>query len=107
MVMAGPSPATTDERSSPRKRALARQDDPDLGECTGLAVDLDRSGVLLDHDVVADGEAEAGAFAGRLGGEEGVEHLLPYLGRNAGAVVADADLHAIAQAFRRSGQYRL
>src|SRR5262245_19314406 len=105
--MAGPSPAMTNERASPGKRALARQDDADLGEGIGLAIDLDRSGMLLDHDVMADGKAEAGAFAGRLGGEEGIEHLLPHLGRNAGAIVAHADLDAIAQAFRRGGQNRL
>jgi len=31
------------------------------------------------------------ALAGRLGGEEGIEHLLLHLRRNAGAVVADAN----------------
>src|SRR6187397_2644406 len=92
---------------SPRKRALARQDDADLGEGAGLRIDLDRSSMLLDHDVVADGEAEAGAFAGRLGGEEGIEDLLAHVGRNAGAVVADTDLHTIAEAFRCCGQHRL
>jgi hypothetical protein len=32
--------------------------------------------MLLDDDIVTDGEAEAGALAGWLGCEEGIEH--PY-----------------------------
>jgi len=53
--------------------------------------------MLLDDDIVTDGEAEAGALAGRLGCEEGVEHLFPDLGRNAGTVVADRNLYSIAE----------
>jgi hypothetical protein len=57
--------------------------------------------VLLDNNVVADGEAKTGALSGRLGCEERIEHLLLHLGRNAGAVVADPDFHLIAKAARR------
>ena len=53
--------------------------------------------VLLHDDVVTHRKAESGAFARRLGGEERIEHLVPDLGRNAGAVVADPDLDAVAE----------
>ena len=57
--------------------------------------------MLLDDDVVADGEAKASAFSGRLGREEWVEHLFFHIRRNAGAVVADLDFHTIAKIFGR------
>ena len=63
--------------------------------------------MLLDDDVVADGQAKPGAFSGRLGREERIEHLLLHLGRNAGAVVADPDLHAVAEVFGRGSKGRL
>jgi hypothetical protein len=44
--------------------------------------------MLLRDDVVGDRQAEAGAFAGRLGGEERLEQLVPDVVGNAGAVVA-------------------
>jgi hypothetical protein len=56
--------------------------------------------MLLDDDVVTDREPKPGSLAGRLGG--GVEHLLPDLGRNPNAVVANRDLYAVAEVFRRS-----
>src|SRR6201990_120516 len=75
-----------------RARAIvARQRDDELGKNAGLGFDIDPAAMLLDDDVVSHGEAEPRSFPGRLGGEEGIEHLLPHLGRNAGAVVADAD----------------
>ena len=43
------------------------------------AVDLDRAAMLLGDDVVADREAEAGAFAGRLGREERLEQACPVI----------------------------
>ena len=55
--------------------------------------------MLLDDDVVTDREAEPGAFSGRLRREERIEDLLFHLGWNAGAVVADPDLHAVAKVF--------
>ena len=50
--------------------------------------------MLLDDDVVADRQTKTGPFAGGLGREERLEDLVPHLGRNAGAVVADPDLDA-------------
>ena len=63
--------------------------------------------MLLDNDVMADGEAQPGAFASRLGCKEGIEHLLLHLGRNTGAVVANPDLDAISQIFSQRGKLRL
>src|SRR4051812_49387546 len=49
---------------------------------------------VIAHDLPHERQAEARALlAGR---EERREDLLPQLGRNAGAIVADLDLHAIA-----------
>src|SRR6516165_10552031 len=63
--------------------------------------------MLLHDDVVSDGEAKASAFPGRLGREEGIEHLFLHLRRNADAVVANRDLYAIAEALRRRRESRL
>jgi len=52
---------------------------------------------LLDHYVVADGEAKPSAFPGWLCREEGIEHLFPYVGRDASAIVAYPDLHTVAE----------
>ena len=57
--------------------------------------------MLLDDDVMTDGEAESGAFSGWFGREEGIEHLVLHFGRNASAVVANPDLHALAKVFSR------
>src|SRR5262249_23412629 len=92
---------TSDEHRGPR------QNDPDLGKFSGLCLDLDHAGVLLDDDVVADREAKTGALPARLGGEERIEHLVFHLGRYAGAVVADPDFHTITKVFRRSSDGRL
>jgi hypothetical protein len=56
---------------------------------------------LLHDDVVSDGQAKAGALSSGFCREEGIEHLFPYLGRNAGAVVANPNLNFIAEVFRR------
>ena len=66
-----------------------------------LGRDLDRAAVLFHDDVVAERKAEPRAFAGRLGGEERVEHLRLHLVGNAGSVVADRDLDAVAEVARR------
>jgi hypothetical protein len=47
--------------------------------------------MLLDDDVVADGEAQPGTFAGRFRREERVEHLFFHVRWNTGAIVADPD----------------
>ena len=65
----------------------ARQAHGELGERAHLAVDLDRTAVLLRDDVVADRQAEPSALTGRLGREERLEQFVPDLGRNAGPVV--------------------
>jgi hypothetical protein len=45
--------------------------------------------VLLDNDVVANGEPKPGSFAGRLGREEWIGHLFLHVRRHAGAIVPD------------------
>ena len=60
--------------------------------------------MLLDDDVVADGQAKPRALADGLGREERIEHLVLYLGRNAGAVVADPDFDAVAQVLGRGSK---
>ena len=47
--------------------------------------------MLLHDDVVADGEAKAGAFSARLGREEWVEYLFFHVRRDAGAIVAEGE----------------
>ena len=61
----------------------------------------------LRDDVVGDRQAEPGALAGRLGGEERLEQLVPDVGRNAGAVVAHADFHRVAELASGDLQRRL
>ena len=63
--------------------------------------------MLLDNDVVADGKAKAGAFSGRFGREERVEHLFFHVRRHTSAVVANPDFHAIAKVFCRGREGRL
>ena len=53
--------------------------------------------MLLHDDVVSDGQAKASALSSRLRREEGIEHLFPDLGRNAGAVVANPDFNFVAK----------
>jgi hypothetical protein len=44
--------------SRPNKRCRrARQDNPEFGKLTGLGIDLYRAAMLLDNDVVTNGEA--------------------------------------------------
>ena len=69
----------------------------------GSVFDLDRAAMLFHDDVVAHRQSKSGAFAGRLGGEEGIEHLLLHLWRDAGAVVADADFDMVIAPARRRG----
>src|SRR5262249_46421680 len=63
--------------------------------------------MLLDDDVMTYRQAKAGPFTGRFCCEERVEHLLPYLRRDANTVVANRDLHPITEAFGRSRDCRL
>ena len=58
------------------------------GTGVGGGVDGDAAFVFSDEGV-ADGEAEAGAFADGLGGEEGFEDAVADVGRDAQAVVGE------------------
>ena len=73
----------------------------ELGKLAGLCVNLNRPGMLLDDDVMAEREAKTGSLARRLSREEGVEYFVPDLRRNPRTVIADADLHPVTEIFRR------
>ena len=75
-----------------------------FGELTGPGIDLDRSGVLLDDNVVAQRQTKTGSFARWLGRKERVEYLVHHLGGNTAAIVANPDLDAVAEVFRRRGK---
>ena len=53
--------------------------------------------MLLDDDIVTDGQAKPGAFSGRLGGEERVEHLFLHLRRDAGSIVPNRYFNTVAE----------
>ena len=57
--------------------------------------------VLLDDDIVADGEAESGAFSGRFGRKERIKHLVLNVRRNTCSVIPDRDFHPVAKVFGR------
>src|SRR5262245_27689391 len=99
-------PGTAVSRTS-NELGSAGQNNPDFGELARLRIDFNSASVLLDDDVVTDGKAEAGAFASRFGGEEGIEHLFFHIRRNTGAVVADRDFHTIAKILCRCSDGRL
>src|SRR5215472_12674237 len=82
------STATSARLRNRSGRDSGRQEHPERG-APGLGVDLDAALVFLDHDVVADVEAEPSPLAGRLGGKERVEHPRDDLGRYPRAVVFD------------------
>src|SRR3954453_53049 len=71
-----------------------------------LAVDRDRAAVLLGNDVVADRQTQPRALAGRLGREEGLEQLVPDLGRDAGTVVTHPYLDRVADGAGGYGERR-
>ena len=54
--------------------------DPEFGELAGPCIDLYRPAMLLDDDVVTNGQAKSGPFTGRLCRKERVEQLLFHLG---------------------------
>ena len=92
---------------SARECGSTRQNNPDLSVLAGLAVDFNEPGMLLDNDIVTNGEAEAGTLARRLGGEEGIEHLFAHLKWDTGSVVPNPDLHSVTQTSRCGSQRRL
>src|SRR5262249_53563566 len=63
--------------------------------------------MLLDNNVVADGEAKTSAFSGRLRCEEWVEHLFFYVRRNTDPVIANSNFDTIAKILGRGHQSRL
>ena len=63
--------------------------------------------MLLDDDVVTDGQTQPSPFTGRLRRKERVEQLLPRLGWNAGAIVAYPDFDLVAEVLGRRSQGRL
>jgi hypothetical protein len=76
---------------------VARQDDDELGKHAGFSLDVDPAAVLLDNDVMRHGEAEPCPFSSRFSSEEGIEHLLSHLGRDAGTVVANTDFDGLTK----------
>src|SRR5262245_43871588 len=60
--------------------------------------------MLLDDDVVTDGEPEPGSFSGRLCCEERVEHLCFDFRWNTRAVIPNPDFHTITKASCRRHQ---
>jgi hypothetical protein len=50
--------------------------------------------MLLHDDVVSDGQAKASALSGGFSRREGIDHIFPDFGRNAGAVVANLPVSA-------------
>src|SRR5262245_41959125 len=62
--------------------------------------------MLLDNDVVTDGEPKPGPFAGRLRCEERVEHPFFYFGGNTRSVIPNPDFYTIAKASCRGHQGR-
>ena len=71
------------------ERARSRQNDPKFGELTGLRIDLYGPAMLLDDNVVTNGQTKPRPFTGRFGRKEGTEQFLLHLGRDTSAVVAD------------------
>jgi hypothetical protein len=84
----------------PPESVISRQNNSDFGELAGLRIDLYRSRMLLHDDVVTNGQAKSGALSGWFGREEGIEHFLLYLERNAGAIIPNYDLYAVAEVLR-------
>lgn len=57
--------------------------------------------MLLNDDVVADGETKTGPFPRWYCREKPVEHLFFHIRRHTDAVVADSNFHPIAKVFGR------
>src|SRR5260221_213379 len=83
------------------------QHDPELGELPRRRFDVDGATMLFHDDVVAHRQAKAGAFARGLCREERVEHLVLHVGRDAGAVVANTDLHSVAEITGCGAEHRI
>src|SRR5262245_5953749 len=90
-----------------RSRPLTRQRNDELRKHTGFGLDIDPPPVLFHNDVMGHREPQPCPFPGRFGSEEGVEHLLPYLGRNTRAVVENANFDGLAEISRDRAKDRL
>jgi hypothetical protein len=66
------------------------QHDPEFGSLAGRAGDIDPAFVPAD-DAEYEGKAQAGANADRLGGKKRLKDAVEVLGRDALAVITDAD----------------
>jgi hypothetical protein len=63
--------------------------------------------MLLDDDIVTNGQAKPSPFTGRLCRKEWVEQLLPHLRGYTGAVVAYPDFDPVAKVLSRGSNRRL
>ena len=88
----------TSERSLFGKQtSCTRQHCPNLRKLSELRVDIDRTTMLLDDDVMSDGEPKAGALSGRLCRKERLKHLFSHVGRDAGPIIPYPNFNAIAE----------
>ena len=69
--------------------------------------DVNSATVLLRDNVVRHRKTKARSFTGWLSREERVEHLFLDNGRDAIAVVANANFHCASQVLRGDREYRL
>ena len=89
------------------KRSRSRQNDPKFGELARLCIDLYSPAMLLDDDVVTDGEAQPSPFTSRLCRKERVEQLVLHFGGYTGAVVPNPDFDAVAEVLGGCSECRL
>src|SRR6266568_4532484 len=75
-----------EEILTPLVRGRGGEEEREGGALAWLALHLDAT-LERARDLAADGEAQPGALAARLGGVEGLEDALALLGRDAGAGV--------------------
>jgi hypothetical protein len=87
--------------------ARPRQNDPELGEKSGLRLDIDAAAVLFYDDVVAHRQPKPGTFARGFGCEERIEYFLFDFFRDAGPVIANTDLNLVSEVLRRSRKHWL
>jgi hypothetical protein len=95
---------TVRSRRFGEENCRTRQNDSELSEFARLRIDLNGAAMLLDDDVVADGETEAGAFASGLRCKEWIEYLFLHLQGHTSAIVADPDFHTVAEVL--GGRYK-
>ena len=87
--------------------ASARQYDLELGEKSGLRLDIDAAAVLFYDDVVAHRQAKPGTLARGLGREERVEYFLSDLFRDAGSIIPNTNFNLVSEVLRRGGKHWL